>query len=150
MREQVCTRSVDALIAGVAARQHGVISYPQLESLGLSRSSIDRRVRAGRLHRIHRAVYAVGYKRLTQRGRWMAAVLAAGDGAVLSHRSAAALWQILPPHGRTHVTPSRRLQDRDRITFHSQSLQFDEVTEHDGIPTTTVARTLLDLAATQP
>ena len=110
---------------------------------------IHLRVRAGRLHRVHKSVYAVGHRRLTQRGRWMAAVLAGADDAVLSHRSAAALWQILPP-GRTHVTTPRILRDRDGISFHTQSLQLDEVTIHHGVPVTTVARTLLDIAASEP
>jgi hypothetical protein len=80
----------------------------------------------------------------------MAAVLAAGEGAHLSHRSAAALWGLLPNRGEKHVTTERKLRPRDKIRFHTQSLLFDEVTVQDGIPTTTVARTLLDLAATEP
>jgi hypothetical protein len=80
----------------------------------------------------------------------MAAVLAGGEGAVLSHRSAAALWQLLPSRGATHITTSRALRNRDAIRFHTQSLELDEVTSHDGIPTTTVARTLIDIAATEP
>jgi predicted transcriptional regulator of viral defense system len=150
MGEEVQPDPLDAAIATLAARQHGVVEYQQLVALGLSRQSIDHRVRTGRLHRIHRGVYAVGHKRVTQRGRWMAAVLAGGEGAVLSHRSAAALWNLLPARGRMHVTAPRDLRDRDGIDFHSQSLQFDEITTHDGIPTTTVARTLLDIAATDP
>jgi predicted transcriptional regulator of viral defense system len=150
MREQVHADPVDLAIAGIAERQHGVIGYLQLRSLGLSRQSIDHRVRRGRLHRIHRGVYAVGHKRLTQRGRWMAAVLTGGDASHLSHRSASALWGILPARGRIHVSTPRRLRNRDGIDFHSQSLQLDEVTTHDGIATTTVARTLLDIAATEP
>jgi predicted transcriptional regulator of viral defense system len=150
MGEKVQPDPVDAAIAATAERQHGVIDYPQLKALGLSRQSIDHRVRNGRLHRIHRGVYAVGHKRLTQRGRWMAAVLAGGDGAVLSHRSAAALWQLLPARRRIHVSTPKDLHNRDGIQFHSQSMQLDEVTTHDGIPVTTVARTLLDIAATDP
>jgi hypothetical protein len=150
MREEMQSRPPDALIAALAKRQHGVVGYAQLLALGLSRQSIDHRVRCGRLHRIHRGVYAVGHKRLTRRGRFMAAVLAGGEGAVLSHRSAAALWGILPQRGDIHVTTARALRKRDGLHFHSQSLQFDEVTEHDGIPLTTVARTLIDIAATEP
>ena len=150
MRDKSQPRPVDALIAALAATQHGVVAFAQLVALGLSRQSIGRRVRAGRLHRVHQGVYAVGHKRLTQRGRWVAAVLAGGDAAVLSHRSAAALWQILPVRGETHVTTPRALHDRDGIEFHSQSLQFDEITERDGIPVTTVARTLVDIAASEP
>jgi hypothetical protein len=80
----------------------------------------------------------------------MAAVLAGGDGAHLSHRSAAALWGVLPNRGEIQITTKRRLRPRDKINFHSQSLLLDEVTTYDGIPTTTVARTLLDIAATEP
>src|SRR4051794_25747792 len=150
MRHKSQADPVHGRIAALAARQHGVVSLAQLIQLGLSRQSVYRRARLGQLHRIHQGVYAVGHKRLTQRGRWMAAVLAGGPGAVLSHRSAAVLCGILPAPGPVHVTTARELRNRDGITFHSQSLQFDEVTTHDGIPTTTVARTLLDLAATQP
>lgn len=150
MRLKVQPDLVDLAIAAIAARQHGVISHLQLVALGLSRESIQRRVRAGRLHRVHRGVYAVGHKRLTQRGRWMAAVLAGGESAYLSHRSAAALWGLLPNRAECHVTTPRVLRDRDGIHFHSQSLQLDEVTTHDGIPATTAARTLLDVAATEP
>jgi predicted transcriptional regulator of viral defense system len=114
MGEQVQPDPVDAAIAALATRQHGVVEYRQLLALGLSRQSIDHRVRAGRLHRIHRGVYAVGHRRLTQRGRWMAAVLAGGKAAVLSHRSAAALWEILPSRG-LHVTTPRQLRNRDGI-----------------------------------
>jgi very-short-patch-repair endonuclease len=141
---------VDVLIAAIAARQHELIGHLQLVALGLSRQAIQRRVRAGRLHRVHQGVYAVGHKRLTQRGRWMAAVLAGGEDAVLSHRSAAALWQILPARNPIHVASPIKRRNRDGIEFHTQSLQFDEVTEHDGIRVTTVARTLVDIAATEP
>jgi predicted transcriptional regulator of viral defense system len=150
MREELQPRPVDAAIATLAARQHGVVSYLQLVALGLSRRAIDHRVRAGRLHRIHRGVYAVGHNRLSQHGRWMAAVLVGGEGAVLSHRSAAALWQLLPARGEIHVTTARALRKRKTIRFHCQSLQVDEVTSHDGIATTTAARTLVDIAATDP
>src|SRR4051794_28917137 len=150
MGEEVQPDPVDAAIAALATRQHGVVGYEQLIALGLSRQSIDHRVRAGRLHRIHRGVYAVGHTRLTQRGRWMAAVLAGGKDAVLSHRSAAALCGILPNRGRLHVTTPRQLRNRDAIEFHSQPLQLDEMTTNDGIPTTTTARTILDIAATDP
>ena len=71
-----------------------MISHPQLRDLGFSDKAIKRRIRSGRLHRIYRGVYAVGRPEVTQHGKWMAAVLACGDGAVLSHHSAAALWGI--------------------------------------------------------
>src|SRR4051812_10827827 len=82
----------DGAIAVVAARQHGVIARAQLRALGLSDDAITKRASRGRLHAVHRGVYAVGHPVLGARGRWMAAVLACGPGAVLSHASAAALW----------------------------------------------------------
>jgi predicted transcriptional regulator of viral defense system len=86
----------EAAIAHLAARQHGVVTTGQLLVAGVLRSGITGRVKSGRLHRIHRGVYAVGHPNIGSEGRWMAAVLACGDRAVLSHRSAAALWGILP------------------------------------------------------
>jgi Transcriptional regulator, AbiEi antitoxin/Protein of unknown function (DUF559) len=140
---------LEAVIARWAERQHGVISLPQLQSLGLSKSAVSKRAREGRLVRIHRGVYAVGHGRLTIRGYWMAAVLAYGPGAVLSHRSAAALHGIRPDNRpKTDVTvrsPSAR--PRPRIVIHrSTTLQPADITTIDGIPCTSLARTLLDLA----
>src|ERR671918_2611669 len=87
----------DQLVAWIASRQHGVISIAQILAVGMSRAAVKRRVAAGRFHRIHRGVYAVGHASLSNEGRWMAAVLACGEGAALSHRSAAELWELLPP-----------------------------------------------------
>src|SRR3954471_20896603 len=89
---QLHARGQDAAIAALADRQHGVVERTQLTSLGLRRGAIEWRVQRERLHPVHRGVYAVGHHVLSVRGRWMAAVLAAGPHAVLSHRSAAALW----------------------------------------------------------
>jgi Transcriptional regulator, AbiEi antitoxin/Protein of unknown function (DUF559) len=135
-------------IARLAERQHGVVSLPQLQSLGLGKAAVSRRTQAGRLTRIHRGVYAVGHGRLTGQGRWMAAVLAYGDGAVLSHRSAAALHGIRPTSRRNiDVTvPSPSARPRPGIDVHrSATLTPADVTVVDGIPCTSVARTLLDL-----
>ncbi|MFL5896794.1 MAG: DUF559 domain-containing protein [Thermoleophilaceae bacterium] len=97
---------------------------------------------------IHAGVYAVGHPVVTREGRWMAAVLAGGEGAVLSHFSAAALWGIRPS-ARTYFDITTRASRRTRrgIRAHRSSLPFDEITSRDGIPVTTVARTLLDLGA---
>src|SRR5215211_2770942 len=95
MRKEGDNRGPDAWITRLASNQHGVLSAAQIASACLSPAGVTRRVRAGRLHRIHRGVYAVGHRRLSDEGRWMAAVLACGEGAVLSHRSAAALWGML-------------------------------------------------------
>src|SRR5256885_12696075 len=99
--------SVDAQITQVAARQYGLMTTSQVSGAGLGRSAITQRLQARRLHRIHRGVYAVGHKALTHRARWLAAVLACGPGAALSHTDAAALWLLLPPDdhpGPIHVT----------------------------------------------
>jgi very-short-patch-repair endonuclease len=139
-------RRPDATIADLAARQHGVVARRQLELLGLSRRVIEHRLQRRRLHQIHRGVYAVGHRLLSRHGVWMAAVLVA-DHAVLSHRSAAALWGIRPSD-RVEITVPHSLRRRPRVTVHSAALRPDETTIHAGIPVTTVARTLLDLAAT--
>jgi Transcriptional regulator, AbiEi antitoxin/Protein of unknown function (DUF559) len=140
---------LEAVIARWAERQHGVISLAQLQSLGLSKSAVSKRAREGRLVRIHRGVYAVGHGRLTLRGYWMAAVLAYGPGAVLSHRSAAALHGIRPDNRpKTDVTvPRRSARPRPGIEVHaSTTLEPADITTIDGIPCTSLARTLLDLA----
>jgi very-short-patch-repair endonuclease len=138
---------VDRAIAGLAGRQHGVIARSQLVALGLGRGAIARRIERERLHVLHRGVYAVGHRALTRRGAWMAAVLVA-EGAVLSHRSAAALWGVLGTERRNvEITVPRHVRPRPRIDVHEGRLPPDEVTTHDGILVTTPARILLDLAA---
>jgi predicted transcriptional regulator of viral defense system len=139
----------DVEIARLAERQHGVVSLPQLQFLGLSARAVRDRVAAGRLTRIHRGVYAVGHGRLTKRGHWMAAVLAYGPTARLSHRSAACLEGIRPDNrAKTDVTlPSRSARPRPGIDVHtSTTLVPADVTAIDGIPCTSLPRTLLDLA----
>ena len=144
------TQQRERAIAALAARQHGVVAARQLAALGLTYASVRHRVRTGRLHVVHRGVYAVGHPRITRRGRWMAAVLACGDGAVLSHRSAAALLG-LRPDGRSSVdviAAGRGRRSRRGITLHSASgLKSGDHGTCDGIPVTSVPRTLLDLAA---
>jgi hypothetical protein len=116
--------------------------------LGLEGNAIDRRLRSGRLHRLHRGVYAVGYRIVSREGRWMAAVLFCGPEAVLSHRSAAALWRIREPSSHAiEVTASTKSRSRGSIHRHFATLPDDEVTVKRGIPVTTVPRTLFDLAA---
>src|SRR3954471_8593704 len=88
------SRALDAAIATLATRQHGVISREQLERIGLTRHEIGDRIRAKRLHPLHRGVYAVGHRKVSREGRYLAAVLASGEGAVLSHCSAADLWEL--------------------------------------------------------
>jgi Transcriptional regulator, AbiEi antitoxin len=138
----------DHVIGRLAERQHGVVARRQLLAAGLAREAIAHRMRIGRLHCLHRGVYAVGHRLLSPEAQWMAAVLAAGPGAVLSHRSAAALWGLV--HGRAgevDVTISTSRRRRSGITWHVAGLPADEITSLAAIPVTTVPRTLLDLAA---
>jgi predicted transcriptional regulator of viral defense system len=145
---EMTSRSADALLAELADRQHGAVSHAQLIALGLGRGAIRHRVQRKRLHPVHRGVYSVGRRGLTRSGVWMAAVLACGPGAVLSHRSAAVLWGIRRADPmRTDVTAPARVGRRRGMRAHRGSLAADEITEVDSIPVTTVARTLLDLAA---
>jgi predicted transcriptional regulator of viral defense system len=138
-------------MAILAAEQHGVVGTWQLVILGFTYDVIHDRVEAGHLHRVYRGVYAVGHRRLTLRGRWMAAVLACGPEAVLSHRSAAALWELRPTPsggGAVDVTvPGRRRSGQDGIRVHSvRTLDPADRSEIDGIPVTALHRTLLDYA----
>jgi very-short-patch-repair endonuclease len=142
------TRALDARIGELAERQHGVVARRQLERLGVGKGSIEKRVRMGRLHRLHRGVYAVGHRVLSPEARWMAAVLACGPGAVLSHRSAAALWRMRESSSRAiEVTTPRKSRSRGAIHRHFALLPADEVLTERGIPATSVPRTLFDLAA---
>ena len=142
---------LDRAIARLAANQHGRVSLVQLQAIGLSRQAVALRTRTGRLHRVHRGVYAVGHARETNESRWMGAVLACGDGAVLSHRAAAALWRLSPPAaGPVDVTVPRKggRSQRPGIRFHrSTTLTQPQTTRRANIPVTTPARTLLDLRA---
>jgi very-short-patch-repair endonuclease len=137
-------------VQALAARQRGLITYQQLRALGFSNSAIARRVALGRLHRIHRGVYAVGRRELSREGAFLAAVLAVGGDAVLSHFAAAALWECWT--GRTtlvDVTVPRRIHPRKGIRVHGvDALPAVAITTHQGIPVTTPARTIRDLAGT--
>lgn len=137
----------DHAISRLAEIQHGMVERGQLRGLGLSGDEIDYRLRIGRLHLHHRAVYAVGQRALPREALWMAAVLGGGTRAVLSHRSAAELWRLRDgTSALVDVTAERARRRRPGIRFHRSPLPFDEVTTRDGIPVTTVPRTLLDLA----
>jgi very-short-patch-repair endonuclease len=147
----------DEEIARLAGSQHGVVSADQLLRAGLGRNAISDRVRAGRLHGVHRNVYAVGHRFLSQQGIWMAAVLACSTPerkAVLSHRSAAELWGLLKVGQRlSDVTVGGDGGRRPRagIRIHrSTSLDSSMTTRRLGIPVTTPARTIVDLRRTKP
>lgn len=135
----------DAAVADLARRQHGVVSRAQLGVLGLSRREIEWHVRRRWIHRVHHGVYAVGHLALSRNGQFMAAVLAAGEGAALSHFSAAVLWGVLEDRGAmVHVTAPRRRRVRG-VVVHVSPLDGQRV-RRQGIVVTTPARTLVDLA----
>ena len=140
--------SVDEQIAALARRQHGVVSTAQLAQLGVSRDAIRHRVRRRLLVALHHGVYRLGPTH-SPLASPMAATLACGPTAVLSHHSAAALLGIRRPQpGPIHVTVTRgHARKRKGLVIHrTRSLRADEVTTFKGIPTTTAARVLLDIA----
>jgi very-short-patch-repair endonuclease len=114
----------------------------------MGRRAIAGRLQRGQLHQIFRGVYVVGVRRISKRGRRIAAVLACGEGAVLSHRSAARLWRLLPPAAEwIDVTCSKAEVEREGIIGHRSRLRDDEWLVHDGIPVTSPFRAIFDLAA---
>ncbi|HEX2102571.1 MAG TPA: type IV toxin-antitoxin system AbiEi family antitoxin domain-containing protein [Solirubrobacteraceae bacterium] len=141
--------SSDRAIAHLAASQYGVVSRGQLRERGLTDSAISDRCARGRLHRVHWGVYAVGHPILTRRGQWMGAVLAGGSQAALSHAAAAALWELRPSAVVIDITvPGSGARRRPGLRIHRARDLTGQTTTHDGIPVTTPARTILDLAAT--
>ena len=148
IRTQMRTHPWDQAVGELAGRQHGVVARRQLLALGFGSDQIARRLRLGRLIRLGAGVYAVGHSALTQRGRWMAAVLGSGPEAALSHHSAAALWGIGSGRELIHVTAPRRGRSGGALRRHFAELPDDERTTVEGIPVTTAPRTVLDLAAT--
>jgi very-short-patch-repair endonuclease len=131
----------------LATEQHGVLTRPQLLNAGVGPDTIDRWVKAGRLIRLHQGVYALGHLPPSPHARTMAAVLACGPGAVLSHRSAAQLYGLIRYTGPIEVT-ARSRRRRPGVIVHESKLTDRDVTTHWGIPTTSPARTLTDLAHT--
>jgi very-short-patch-repair endonuclease len=144
--------SRESRLAALAATQHGVVAYRQLLALGFSPGAIEHRARVGRLHLVHRGVYAVGHARLSDEDRHMAAVLACGDGAALSRWSAARRWKLLRTHDAViDVVVSGNPEGRKGIRMHrAKDLHRDDITKRDRIPITSVPRTLLDLAVVAP
>jgi very-short-patch-repair endonuclease len=142
---------IDRAIAGLAARQHGLVARWQLLALGISGGAVEMRLAHGRLHRAHRGVYALSPAELSPQARWMAGVLAGGHDAALSHWSAAALWRLRPGVGpKCHVTTPRRRRSNHKLTFHESRLLPDEVTIEQGIRVTVPTRVALDLAPLLP
>jgi Transcriptional regulator, AbiEi antitoxin len=139
-------------VADLAAHQHGIVSASDLSRLGYSRANVSSEVVRGRLHRLHRGVYAVGHTSVSRHGQCLAAVLACGEGSLLSHRSAAWLWGFtsrwqLP----TEVTTPTPRRSRPRIAAHSaRTLRAVDRDAREGIPVTAAPRTLLDFAAADP
>ena len=137
-----------AAVATVAAGQHGLVTIEQLRDCGLGRGAVQHAVRCGRLHRVHMGVYLVGHPAMTDHARWLAAVLACGHGAALSHRSAAAMRRLRSGEGpRVDVTvPARTGRSRRGVHVHGSSLLPGDVEEVAGIRVTSVARTIADVA----
>jgi very-short-patch-repair endonuclease len=132
----------------LAENQHAVLSRDQLREVGYTREAIDHRIRTGRLHPLHRGIYAVGRANVTDHGRWMAAVLAC-PGSVISHSSAAALWRV-GPEKRDVVElslPSSSRRRRPGLEIHQRpSLKTRDLTREYGIPVTTPIQTLIDMS----
>ncbi|HEV2790666.1 MAG TPA: hypothetical protein VGV69_05155 [Solirubrobacterales bacterium] len=136
-------------MAELTRAQHGVVARRQLLELGMSGRGIDGRIGRGQLHEVFRGVYVFGSRRISRKGRWMAAVLAAGEGAVLSHRSAGRLWRLMPP-GAEYVDVTcapGRIVRRKGIVSHESLVLDDEREVVEGIPVTSPFRTIFDLAA---
>lgn len=146
MKDREATRAIREL----AERQHGVVAHWQLREMGVGAGAVQRRTEGGLLVPIFQGTFALGHLRLSREGRWMAAVLASGPGAVLSHGSAMALWgmrrsgeaiEVLRQTGGVH-------RDRPEIRLHqTRSLPSGDVQSEGGIPVTTIERTLLDMAS---
>lgn len=132
----------------LAEQQHGVVSSDQLREVGYTRQAIHHRIRTGRLHPLHRGIYAVGRSHVTDHGRWMAAILAC-PGSVISHSSAAALWRMGPEkRGLVEVSlPSYSRRRRPGLEIHQRpSLKKRDLTREYGIPCTTPVQTLIDMS----
>ncbi len=145
MRDRAATQAIREL----AERQHGVIARRQILELGAGERLNQVRAEAGFLVPLFQGVFAVGHRRISRRGQWMAAVLASGPGAVLSHGSALELWDMRGSRGPVEVLrhAGGPRQHRPGIRLHqTRNLPRAHVVEEQGIPVTTIERTLLDMA----
>ncbi len=150
-RAYAATKLNHAALAALATRQHGVVSSAQLRELGLSKHAVRSRVERHALQRVYPGVYAVGHTALTLDARRMAAVLACGPGALLSHRAAGAAEGLLSSSSRFEVTVPTPRRSRAGILVHrSRLIHAEDRSSVRGIPVTSVARTLVDLAEVLP
>lgn len=150
IRQVSRTRDLEEAMGRLADRQHGVVGRAQLEELGLGEAAIRHRRRLGRLRLLYPGAFAVGHRAISRQGRWLAAVLASGPEAVLSHWSAAALWMIRPNSRlRVDVTVPHRSRSSRAICRHVSQVPPDERAVVEGIQVTSVPRTTFDLAATE-
>jgi very-short-patch-repair endonuclease len=140
----------DRVVGDLADRQHGVVSREQLLGAGVGRGAIARGVESGRLRPVFRGVYAVGHAALRREGCWIAALLACGSAAVLSHRTAAMIWGLLagPPIPIDVITATGKGRKHAGITTHRTHLDPLDALVIDDLRVTTPSRTIVDLAAT--
>jgi very-short-patch-repair endonuclease len=140
-------RTRDARLAVLAGKQHGVVAYWQLVALGFGPGAIEHRLLIGRLERMYKGVYSVGHRAGSPEAWEMAAVLRCGCETVLSHWTAASRWKLLrPTRGPVHVSVPRDIDVKGIRTYRVKPLHPHDRTKRDGIPITSVPRTLLDLA----
>ena len=149
MCPQSLTQAADRAIASLANRQHGVVARRQLLDAGVTARQVRLRLSNGRLHELHRGVYLVGHAVPPAHARAMAALLACDPGAILSHRSAAALWELLPYPASAPacitVSPGRSAT-RPGIRIHRANVPRTDIRRREGMPLTSPPRTILDLA----
>jgi very-short-patch-repair endonuclease len=128
-----------------------VVSFDELRSVGWTKRRVETAVRNGVLYRIHHGVYAVGRPELSFEGRCLGATLACGAGSVVSHTTAGALWGFRPSTGVIHVSGPRSLEGHPGLVVHRpRSLPVDDLATRNGVPVTSVARTILDLSPKMP
>jgi very-short-patch-repair endonuclease len=140
-------RDATKAIRELAERQHGVVAHRQLIALGLGAGLIEDRVRSGRLLPLHQGVFAVGHRRIGLHGEWMAATLACGPAAVLSHGSALHLWGVRRSRGAIEVSRVSGHRRPHGLRLHQpRVIPPGDVTEHEGIPVTSLERALADTA----
>jgi very-short-patch-repair endonuclease len=146
--QRVTRREASLALRKLAERQHGVVAWRQLVGLGLTESQIKSRIKDGQLVFLHRGVFALGHRRIGLYGEWIAATLACGPGAVLSHGTAAQLWGIRGSRKPIEVTRVSGHRRPHGVRLHqTRSLPAEHVTKEAYIPVTTLERTLLDMAA---